>query len=100
MSANQDAFNQVLLIHSNCFKREVQIVQRNTNVHLIFHQLNLLHQIFHLACTQQIMALGHSAWKETRIRLQELLSVNNSEIRDNNELLSRYTLKLLNSFMN
>ena len=58
MSANQDAFNQVLLIHSNCFKREVQIVQRNTNVHLIFHQLNLLHQIFHLACTQQIYGFG------------------------------------------
>ena len=40
------------------------------------------------------MTLGHSAWKETRGRLQELLSANNSEIRDNNELLGRYTFKI------
>ena len=39
------------------------------------------------------MALGYAAWKETRARLQELLSVNNTEIKGDNDLFNRYELQ-------
>ena len=36
------------------------------------------------------MALGHAAWTETRLRLQELLSVNNAEIKGNQALFNKW----------
>lgn len=36
------------------------------------------------------MATGHAAWKEARARLQELLSVENNEIKSNTDLFAKY----------
>lgn len=45
--------------------------------------------VFDKPVLNDFMALGHHAWSEVRMRLQELLSVNNAEIRGNPDLFSR-----------
>jgi hypothetical protein len=42
------------------------------------------------------MSLGKSAWKETRQRLQELLSNTCSTLKDNNELRKEYAIYIIN----
>jgi len=44
------------------------------------------------------MSLGKSAWKETRQRLQELLSNTCPILKDNNELQKQYVIKIINLF--
>jgi hypothetical protein len=45
------------------------------------------------------MSLGKSAWKETRQRLQELLSNTCSTLKDNNELRQEYVIHINQSFL-
>ena len=42
------------------------------------------------------MSLGKAAWKETRQRLQELLSDSCTTLKDNNELRKQYVIKITN----
>lgn len=43
-------------------------------------------KVFEQSTLNDFMSLGHLAWKETRSRLQDLLSENNPTLRDNTEL--------------
>jgi hypothetical protein len=45
------------------------------------------------------MALGKSAWKETRQRLQELLSKNCPTLKDNNELRKQYVINIIHRLL-
>jgi RNase P subunit RPR2 len=40
------------------------------------------------------MSLGKSVWKETRQRLQELLSSSCPTLKDNSELRKKYVIKI------
>jgi len=42
------------------------------------------------------MSLGKSAWKETRQRLQELLSNTCPTLKDNAELRNQYVINIIN----
>jgi hypothetical protein len=44
------------------------------------------------------MSLGKSAWKETRQRLQELLSNTCPILKDDNELRKQYVIKIIDLF--
>jgi hypothetical protein len=44
------------------------------------------------------MSLGKSAWKETRQRLQELLSNTCTTLKDNNELRKQYVINKISFF--
>lgn len=44
------------------------------------------------------MSLGRSAWKETRERLQELLSKDCPTLKDNDQLRKQYVIEISDAF--
>ncbi len=79
MTANQDVFDEVSRRADISSFLKSLFTPKGKQMSIAFFQPVL----------NKFMALGHNAWKETRARLQELLSVNNSEIKGNIELMNK-----------
>ena len=53
-------------------------------------------EIFHEPTLNAFMSMGRKAWKETRLKISEILSEDNPTLRDNEELKNVALRVLLN----